>query len=129
MVTFSEFTSFSNQILTQADFTILEQRSVDLLSMLCGSHWVENESTKKAVMYQIEFIIQLGGINAWTEGAGSMQSRSYSVGGESESVTYMQASYDGSGRKVFNGLAIAPMAWAILCRAKLVPRLGRVQTW
>lgn len=129
MVPYSDFDRFSVQHVTQDEYAVLEQRAVDILQVLCGSRWTDSEATRRAVMYQVEFILQLGGLDAWSEGAGSLQSRSYSVGGESESITYMQSFESGSGRKTFNGLAIAPMAWALLHSSGFVSRLGRVRTW
>lgn len=129
MVSYDDFRSFSKVEVSEADFTVMAERATDVLRTLCGKHWTEGETADRAVLYQVEFILQVGGLDSWAEGAGALQSHTYSVGGESESVTYMQAYENGSGRKMFNGLAIAPMAWALLHSSGMIARLGRVTTW
>lgn len=129
MVTYNDFIAFSRQNVSEADFSMLADRSTDVLKTLCGTRWKDGETADKAVLYQVEFILQMGGLDSWAEGAGALQSHTYSVGGESESVTYMQSFENGSGRKSFNGLAISPMSWSLLHSAGMVSRLGRVRTW
>lgn len=128
-ITYNDFTTFSTAEVAEADFSILVSRATDVLKTLSGSHWKDGDTADKAVLYQVEFILQVGGLDAWSDGAGALQSHTYSVGGESESVTYMQSYENGSGRKMFNGLAIAPMAWALLHSSGMIARLGRVTTW
>lgn len=114
MVTYAEYTALSNVPVTQAEFPYIEVRTVDLLSSLCGTRWDEESPIcKKAVIYQIEFVQENGGLTEWSKGAGAVGSHSWSVGGESESYTYMQSSHK-AGVKTFNGLAISPLAWQVL---------------
>lgn len=130
MVSFAEFTEFSQVKVSEADFPFLEARAVDVLSALCGKGWnPESAICHKAVEYQIEFILQLGGLDSWTEGSGTAGSRSYSVGGESESISYAQETGSGSGKRVYNGLAISPLAWALLQESGCLRKLRRVLTW
>lgn len=113
MVTYADFTTFSN-IPIEADFPYIEERSVDLLSMLCGSRWDENSAVcKKAVLYQCEYVAQNGGLIEWSKGRGAVGNHSWSVGGESESYTYVQSTI-GAQAKTFNGLAVSPIAWQLL---------------
>lgn len=130
MVTFSEFTNFSNQPVTEDDFPFLEARAVDILTALCGQTWSPSDAIcKRAVMYQVEYVLQLGGLTEWQNGKGAMASHSYTVGGESESITYMQAQAGNSGTRVFNGLAVSPVAWALLRSNGKLVTVRRVKTW
>lgn len=129
MVTYDDFSAFSNVSVTQADFPSLERASVDLLSCLCRSAWDEDsEVCKKAVMYQIEFIAQNGGFNSWSTAKGVIGSQSYTIGGESESVTYIQRK-SSENAKTFNGLAISPLAWALLTNAGILKTARGVRVW
>ena len=129
MVTYEEFTNYSIETVTEDMFTKLEQRSVDFLSSLCGSNWnAENEICKKAVIFQIEAIIQNGGLSEWSSGSsGQISSRSYSVGGESESVAYGQASK--ATQKVVNGLIVSSLAWQILQTNGFLQSIKQVRIW
>lgn len=115
MVTYEEFTRFSN-VPIEADFPYIEERSVDLLSMLCADRWDANSPVcKKAVMYQCEYVAQNGGLTEWSKGRGAVGSHTWTIGGESESYTYLQSTV-GAQAKTFNGLAVSPMAWQMLVR-------------
>ena len=129
MVTYDEFSTFSNISVTSTDFPKIEARAVDLLACLCRSAWNETDSTcKKAVMYQIEFIVQSGGLTSWSTGKGVIGSQSYTIGGESESVTYIQ-SKGSENAKTFNGLAISPLAWALLTNNGILKTARGIRIW
>lgn len=129
MVTYDDFSAFSSVSVSQADFTPLERTTVDLLSCLCRSAWDEsNEVCKKAVMYQIEFIVQSGGLTSWSTAKGVIGSQSYTIGGESESVTYIQ-SHSSENAKIFNGLAISPLAWALLTNSGILSTVRGIRVW
>lgn len=129
MVTYADYTAFSNVVVPLADFPFIEARSVDILSMLCGQKWDEDSDIcKKAVMYQIEFVQENGGLVDWSKGAGAVGSHSWSVGGESESFTYMKSSHK-EGAKTFNGLAISPMAWQVLVSGGFLKTVKGVRVW
>ncbi len=130
MVTYSDFTNWSNKPVDETDFNYIEARSEDVLSLLCGSSWSEtDEVCIKAVKYQIDWILNAGGLDEWQGGSGTGSSRSYSVGGESESITYMQSGSDGSGRRIYMGLSIDPIARGLLHKGGFITRLRRVNTW
>lgn len=130
MVTFDEFEIFSGMTVTASDFPKVERTSVDLLSCLCGKSWdYGSDVCKKAVMYQIEYIVQLGGLTAWNENRGVVGSRSYTIGGESESVTYMQSSKESEAGKTFHGVPVSPLAWALLQNAGILSTVRKVRVW
>jgi hypothetical protein len=129
MVTYDDFSKFSNISVSSSDFAQIEARSVDLLACLCRSAWDETDSIcKKAVMYQIEFVVQNGGLSSWSIGKGVIGSQSYSIGGESESVTYIQ-SKGSENAKTFNGLAISPLAWALLTDNGILRTARGIRIW
>ena len=129
MVSYADFTAFSNVPVSQADYPYVEARAVDLLSALCKSGWDETSDTcKRAVCYQIEHILQSGGLSQWSRGEGSVASRSYSVGGESESITYMQTQGKESVR-TFLGLSISAIAWALLKNGGYLVTVKGVRVW
>lgn len=129
MVTYDEFSKFSNISVSSSDFTQIKARSVDLLACLCRSAWDETDSIcKKAVMYQIEFVVQNGGLSSWSISKGVIGSQSYSIGGESESVTYIQ-SKGSENAKTFNGLAISPLAWALLTNNGILRTARGIRIW
>ena len=114
MVTYDEFVTFSGMDITPSDYPKVERTAVDLLSALCGSKWdITDDVCKDAVLYQVEFIFQAGGLSEWMQSKGAIGSRSYSVGSESESVTYIRSGTMESG-KAFNGLQVSPLSWALL---------------
>ena len=129
MVTYAEYTAFSNVPISQSDFPFCEARAVDLLSLLCGQLWdTEDETCKKAVLYQIEFVQQNGGLTEWSRGAGSVGSHSWSVGGESESITVGESSH-AEKVKVVNGLAVSPMAWGLLSSNGFLRSIRGIRIW
>jgi len=128
MITYAEFVKFSN-VPIEADFPFIEERSVDLLSLLCGSSWDENSDTcRKAVMYQVEYVAQNGGLIEWSKGHGALSQHSWSIGGESESYTFVKGSQT-ENAKTFNGLAISPVAWLMLQRAGYLKAIRSVRVW
>ena len=129
MVTYDEFVTFSGMDVTVSDYPKVERTAVDILSSLCGSKWdITNDVCKKAVMYQVEFIIQAGGLSEWVQSKGAIGSHSYSIGGESETVTYVKSTGGDSG-KTFNGLPISPVAWAILTSNNILRQVKGVRVW
>lgn len=120
MVTYAEFLTFSpiSNMVTEANFSVYEGRAVDALSSFATP---TDDATatifKKAVMYQIEYMAQMGGVDDWLRGSGALSAESYTVGGESESKTYAQGTVTG---KAVNGMSISIMAWNILKGAGLV---------
>ena len=129
MVTYDEFSTFSNVSVSTTDYPKVEARACDLLACLCRTAWSETDETcKKAVMYQIEFIVQSGGLTSWSTGKGVIGSQSYTIGGESESVTYIQ-SKGSENAKTFNGLAISPLAWALLTNNGILKTARGVRVW
>lgn len=129
MVSYDTFAMFSYVTVPQADFPPIEARAVDILSLLCKERWDAEDSTcMRAVCYQIEHIVNEGGLVAWGKGEGSASSRSYSVGGESESVSYK----DGKGSSTahyFMGLSISPYAWALLLNNGFLQTVKGVRVW
>ena len=129
MVDYETFKIFSNVEVTASEFPFIEARAVDILSLLCKDRWdAEDTSCIRAVCYQIEFIIESGGLVAWNKSEGSATSRSYSVGGESESVTYKDGK-DSSSSHYFMGLAIAPLAWAVLLNGGFIKTIQGIRVW
>ena len=129
MVDYQTYNEFSNVPVTQADFQYIEARAVDILSLLCGQNWdAESAVCAKAVCYQIEHIAECGGLSSWNKGEGAVGSRSYSVGGESESVTFTQ-SKESEGSKTFLGLSISPFAWALLLNGGFLKTVKGVRVW
>ena len=130
MVTYDEFMAFSSVSITASDFPKVEQTAVDVLSCLCRSAWSETDSTcKKAVMYQIEYIVQCGGLASWSTNKGVVGSQSYSVGGESESVTYVQTAKASETGKTFHGLPISPLTWALLTNSGILKTARGIRVW
>lgn len=130
MITYNEFTAFSNVQVSETDFPKVERTAVDILSCLCRNNWdTESDICKKAVMYQIEHMLSLGGLASWSEGKGVVGSHSYSVGGESERVTYVQSSKESENSKLFNGVSISPIAWALLLNEGILKTLHGVRVW
>lgn len=130
MVTYDEFVSFSYIQVTQADFSPIERTASDVLSLLCRDKWDSTSDVcKKAVMYQIEYTLQIGGLGAWSETKGLVGSQSYSIGDESESVTYVQTSKESEKGKTFNGLPISPLAWALLLNEGILRPVHGVRVW
>lgn len=130
MITYDEFIAFSSVAVTASEYPKLEQTAVDVLSCLCRSAWDETDVIcKKAVMYQIEYIVQLGGIATWTTNKGVIGSQSYSVGGESESVTYVQTAKASETGKTFHGLPIAPLSWALLTNNGILRTARGIRIW
>ena len=129
MVSYATFTAFSYLQVSQTDYPYIEARAEDLLSTLCGQLWDESsEICSKAVCYQIEHILQQGGLTEWSKGEGVVASRSYSVGGESESVSYQQS--DRSERtRTYMGLSISPTAWALLKANGYLVTIKGVRVW
>lgn len=114
MVNYDTFALFSFQTVSQQDFPVIEAKAVDILSLLCKERWDETSSVcRRAVCYQIEFILSNGGLASWGKSEGSFSSHSYSVGGESESITLKEGK-DSESTHYFMGLAISPFAWALL---------------
>ena len=129
MIDYATFTAFSQATVSQTDFPYIEARAVDILSLLCKDKWDAEDSTCiRAVCYQIEYIIENGGLVSWSKSEGSATSRSYSVGGESESYTLK----DGKGSEsvhYFMGLAISPLAWALLLNGGFIQTVKGVRVW
>lgn len=119
MVTYAEFSTFSpiSNMVTEANFSVYEGRAVDALSSFATPTDATATIFKKAVMYQIEYMAQMGGVDDWLRGSGALSAESYTVGGESESKTYAQGTVTG---KIVNGMSISIMAWNILKGAGLV---------
>lgn len=129
MIAFADYQAFSNVEVPESDFPKLENRAVLLLSSLCGQAWnPDSDICKRAVLEQIEFIQLRGGITGWATGGGSVGGHSWSVGGESESYTYTQSSR-AEGVRYFNGLAISPLAWALLKANGLLKESKGVRVW
>lgn len=129
MVDYATFQAFSNLTVSASDFPFIEARAVAILSLLCKDKWDETDATCiQAVCYQIEHIIENGGLVAWNKGEGSATSRSYSVGGESESVTYKDNKSSASAH-FFMGLSISPFAWALLLNGGFLQTVKGVRVW
>ena len=129
MVDYATFQSFSNTPVSQADFTPIERKAETILSLLCKDRWDSQDTTCiQAVCYQIEHIIESGGLTAWSKTEGSATSRSYSVGGESESITYKDAKASEGGH-YFMGLSISPFAWALLQNGGFLQTIKGVRVW
>lgn len=129
MVSYDTFVSFSNVVVSQSDFGPIEARAVDILSLLCKDNWDEEDAICiRAVCYQIEHIVNEGGLTAWGKSEGSASSRSYSVGGESESVTYKESKGSQSAH-FFMGLSISPYAWALLLNNGFLQTVKGVRVW
>lgn len=129
MVSYETFAMFSYVTVPQADFSPIEARAVDILSLLCKDNWDAEDSTCiRAVCYQIEHIVNEGGLASWGKSEGSASSRSYSVGGESESVTYKEGKGSASAH-YFMGLSISPYAWALLVNNGFLQTVKGVRVW
>lgn len=126
MVTYAEFETFSpiSNMVTEANFSVYEGRAVDALSSFATPTDATATIFKKAVMYQIEYMAQMGGVDDWLRGSGALSAESYTVGGESESKTYAQGTVTG---KMVNGMSISIMAWNILKGAGLVKAFKAVR--
>lgn len=129
MVDYATFQAFSNVAVSEADFAKIEARASTILSLLCKDKWDAQDTTCiQAVCYQIEHIIESGGLVTWNKTEGVATSRSYSVGGESESVTLK----DGKGSQsahYFMGLSISPFAWALLSNGGFLQTVKGIRVW
>lgn len=82
------------------------------------------EKVKKAVAYQVEFMMQNGGLEAWAMASDDLASKSESYSTYSISETYRQGS---SGHKKLVGtLELAPLAGVLLAG---ITGLGRRARW
>lgn len=128
IVTYQEYQAFSNIPLSESDFNVIAERSQELLETLCRCKFraTDNEC-KRAVLYQVEYIQTLGGIAEWQKVSGEVAGRSYSIGGESESITFVR-SENVEGGKRFNGLNISSMAWGILFNAGYLRSIRSMRT-
>lgn len=82
------------------------------------------EKVKKAVAYQVEFIMQNGGLEAWAMASDDLASKSENYSTYSISETYRQGS---SGHKKQVGtLELAPLAGVLLAG---IVGLGRRARW
>lgn len=129
MVDYATFTAFSNVSVSQTDFPFVERKAEAILSLLCKDKWdAEDTTCIQAVCYQIEHILESGGLASWSKTEGMATSRSYSVGGESESITYKDAKSSESGH-YFMGLSISPFAWALLLNNGFIQTVKGVRVW
>ena len=122
MIEYSDFVAWSYCSITSTEFPKYESRCAEFLESLCGDNWSESdEICVKALMYQIEYVFQNGGLAMWSsaERSGSVESESYRTGGESESRRY-------TGVKRQYALALAPMAEQLLKRSGYMEMVGRV---
>jgi len=131
-IDFDYYTSMSPVSIT-GDFLKVAQRASDLIDAYTHNA-VERfsletdeptlfEKVKKAVAYQVEFIMQNGGLTAWAMASDDLASKSESYTGYSLSETYRQGS---SGSKTLVGnLEIAPLAVHILAGIVGLGRRGR----
>ena len=115
MVSYAEYLQTALNPVQEEVFNKVEPVAVTLFSAMCGSSWdEENEACVKAVIYQIDYIQSTQGAVSWLSGGSSeYSSRSYSVGGESESVSYGE-NKGKMQRFTYDGLEISPFAIALL---------------
>ena len=120
MVAYEEYTQTALSEISESEFNKIEPVAVAILAAMCGSSWDEGNATcVKAVIFQIDYIQSTQGAASWLSGGSStVASRSYSVGGESESVSYGQ-SKGTTQRFTYNGLEISPYAISLLRAAGL----------
>ena len=130
MVTYAEYLAKGMNEIDEGTFNKIESRCVDLLSSMCSTRWdVENETCKKAVIYQIDFVLAKGGLTSWIGGSeGTVTSRSYSIGGESESVGYSHNNSKVQSFK-YNNMEVAPLAIALLTNAGIYKAISGVRVW
>ncbi len=130
MLTYEEYRAFSVLDMGEEAFGKMEPRVVTLLSSLCGDAWdAESEDCKRAVAWQLEYISQKGGPSSWSAGSeGSVQSRSWAVGGESESVSYGSAASSSRGY-TWDGLEVSPLALAVLRSGGFCKTVAGVRVW
>lgn len=128
IVTYEDYKSFTDVPLPETDFGIEARRAQDLLEALCRCSFPDSdEACKRAVLYQIEYIQSLGGVSEWQRVSGAVASRSYSIGGESESIAFLHSDSIGDDCR-FNGLNVSSMAWGILVNAGYLRIVRGVRT-
>ncbi|MGP1507452.1 MAG: hypothetical protein ACTTJW_01040 [Sphaerochaeta sp.] len=128
IVTFQEYQSFTNVTLSPEEFSIIAERAQELLETLCRCKFSNmDQDCKRAVLHQIEYIQILGGLAEWQRVSGAIAGRSYSIGGESESLTFVRSESEEGGKR-FNGLNISSTAWAILANAGYVRSIREIRT-
>lgn len=123
MVEYSDFTQWSFCSITVTEYPKYEARCKSYLASLCGDNWSESDDIcKNALMNQIEYVFQNGGLSIWasTERSGGVRSESYTTGGESETRQY-------SGYKRNYPLPLSPVAEQILKNAGYLSVIGRVR--
>lgn len=133
MISYAEFMEKATVEITEQEFNKIEPRSVSLLASLCSNSdkWSETcEICKMALIYQIEYIVSTGGVENWVKGTeGKVASRSYSIGGESESVSYTQSASEKEGTIAYHGLLIAPLAWNVLMFNGIIRTIRSKRVW